>query len=54
MVGNQSLYGLPLSRVEIGIVATDETTKDFIRKLLQSLVEWTLRISDRQEMKKSQ
>ena len=33
---------------------TDETTKDFIRKLLQSLVEWTLRISDRQEMKKSQ
>jgi chromate reductase len=33
---------------------TDETTKDFIRQLLQGLVEWTLRISDKREMKKSQ
>lgn len=32
---------------------TDETTKDFIRQLLQGLVEWTLRISDKREMKTS-
>jgi len=27
---------------------TDETTKDYIRRLLQNLVEWTMRIQTRQ------
>ncbi|HEX6127314.1 MAG TPA: NAD(P)H-dependent oxidoreductase [Pyrinomonadaceae bacterium] len=33
---------------------TDEATKDFIRQLLQNLVEWTNRISEPQKMKQSQ
>ena len=27
---------------------TDETTKDYIRRLLQNLIEWTMRIQTRQ------
>ena len=33
---------------------TDETTKDFIRKLLANLVEWTHRIAEPKKMEKSQ
>lgn len=33
---------------------TDETTKEFIRKLLQSLVEWTRRIAEPQKLGKGQ
>lgn len=32
---------------------TDETTKNFIRKLLENLIEWTQRISDKQQAQKS-
>jgi chromate reductase, NAD(P)H dehydrogenase (quinone) len=33
---------------------TDETTKDFIRQLLQNLVDWTRLISEPQKMEKAQ
>ena len=33
---------------------TDETTKDYIRRLLQNLADWTRRIGEPQKMEKVQ